>query len=74
MAGDAISGTGGIRKLRLSAKGKGKRGGSRVIYVYVASRLRVYLLLAYDKSQRDDLSTAGRRYLRARARAFEEEP
>jgi len=74
MAGDAISGTGGIRKLRLSAEGKGKRGGSRVIYFYVASRLRVYLLLAYDKSQRDDLSTAGRRYLRARARAFEEEP
>ena len=34
-AGDVIQGSGGVRKLRWAAKGKGKRGGARVIYVYV---------------------------------------
>ena len=33
-AGDLIQGTGGIRKLRWRAKGKGKSGGSRIIYFY----------------------------------------
>ena len=34
-AGDVIPGAGGARKLRWAAKGKGKRGGARIIYVYV---------------------------------------
>jgi len=33
-AGDRIPGTGGLRKLRWAARGKGKRGGSRVIYYF----------------------------------------
>ena len=33
--GAVIPGTGGVRKLRWAAKGKGKRGGARIIYVYV---------------------------------------
>ncbi|GAC11672.1 hypothetical protein GCHA_3742 [Paraglaciecola chathamensis S18K6] len=32
--GDVIQGTGGLRKLRVASKGKGKRGGSRVIYYF----------------------------------------
>nr|MDC2856015.1 type II toxin-antitoxin system RelE/ParE family toxin [Ningiella sp. W23] len=33
--GDVIQGTGGLRKVRVASKGKGKRGGSRVIYYYL---------------------------------------
>jgi len=47
-AGDIVPGSGGVRKVRWAAKGKGKRGGVRVIYVNappakepVASRLRL---------------------------------
>lgn len=32
--GDVIQGTGGLRKVRVAAKGKGKKGGVRVIYYY----------------------------------------
>jgi hypothetical protein len=63
-AGDAIPGTGGVRKLRAAVKGKGKRGGARVIYFYVTARQTVYLLLAYDKSETDDISEGGKRVLR----------
>ena len=37
-AGDVMSGAGGTRKLRWAAKGKGKRGGARVIYLTLSSR------------------------------------
>jgi hypothetical protein len=43
-AGDVIPGAGGVRKLRWPAKGKGKRGGARIIYVYVVVAARIYLL------------------------------
>ena len=33
-AGDVMQGSGGVRKLRWGAKGKGKRGGARIIYLY----------------------------------------
>jgi hypothetical protein len=39
-----IPGTGGARKLRWAAKGKGKRGGARIIYVYVVIAARVFLI------------------------------
>jgi hypothetical protein len=40
-AGDVIPGVGGVRKLRWAAKGRGKRGGARIIYVYVVIAARV---------------------------------
>ncbi len=55
-AGDVIPRTGGARKLRIEAKGHGKRGGARVIYVDVTLRNKVYLLLAYPKGQKENLS------------------
>jgi hypothetical protein len=36
-AGNVIPASGGLRKLRWAAKGKGKRGGARIIYIYVAT-------------------------------------
>jgi hypothetical protein len=57
-AGDLIKKTGGLRKLRWSQqrRGKGKRGGVRVIYYWYASGSLVYMLLAYSKEEQDDLS------------------
>lgn len=55
-AGDAIHGTGGVRKLRWKGAGRGKRGGVRIIYYQHAPRSRIYLLLMYPKNVQDDLT------------------
>ncbi|MBF0437362.1 MAG: type II toxin-antitoxin system RelE/ParE family toxin [Magnetococcales bacterium] len=57
MAGDEIQGTGGLRKLRWSRSGMGKRGGARVIYYFYDDFAPVYLLWAYAKGQQEDLSS-----------------
>ena len=64
--GDVIPGTGGLRKVRWgeSSRGRGKRGGIRVIYYWYRSEALIYLLLAYSKTERDDLTTEQKRILR----------
>ena len=47
--------TGGARKARMSAKGRGKRGGYRVVYYLVLENV-VWLLTIYDKVQKENLS------------------
>ncbi len=54
-AGDVIPGGGGIRKIRFSAKGKGKRGGARVIYYYAVTREKLFMLDIYPKNEKTDL-------------------
>ena len=61
LAGDEIPGTGGVRKLRFAALGRGKRGGARVIYFYGGEDIPIYALLAYAKSARTDLNPAEQR-------------
>ena len=61
LAGDEIPGTGGVRKLRFAAPGRGKRGGARVVYFYGGEDVPIYALLAYAKSARTDLNPAERR-------------
>lgn len=63
--GDVISDTGGLRKIRWKAKGKGKRGGVRVIYFHKVSESQIRLLLIYKKGIQDDLSSDEKRQLRA---------
>ncbi|MBS0570536.1 MAG: hypothetical protein JSS28_08010 [Proteobacteria bacterium] len=63
-AGDVISGTGGLRKVRWMAKGKGKRGGVRVIYFHIDAAAQIRLVLIYVKGRKDDLSPAEKRILR----------
>lgn len=60
-AGAVIPGTGGIRKIRWSAPGRGKRGGIRTIYFYHARPEEIYLLTAYGKTARDDLTPGDRK-------------
>jgi mRNA-degrading endonuclease RelE of RelBE toxin-antitoxin system len=55
-AGDLIRGGAGLRKLRWSAQGRGKRGGSRVIYYWHVPGERVYLIDGYMKNEREDLT------------------
>lgn len=57
-AGDVIEGTGGLRKLRQGdqRRGKGKRGGLRVIYYWWDGEQQFWLFTLYDKNEMDDLS------------------
>jgi hypothetical protein len=63
-AGNVIPGAGGARKLRWAAKGKGKRGGARIIYLYVMIATRIYLLRRYAKNVRTDLTADEKKDLR----------
>ncbi len=63
-AGDLIPGTGGVRKLRWGLEGRGKRGGARIIHFLHSSRLPLFLLTAFAKNERTDLSQAERNSLR----------
>jgi len=62
-AGDVIEGTGGLRKLRQPdpRRGKGKRGGLRVIYDWWLGGDQFWLFTVYDKDQADDLTADQRK-------------
>lgn len=65
LSGAVIEGTGGLRKVRVAVKGRGKRGGARVVYYYVSSAAQIRLLLIYAKGRKDDLSEDEKRILRS---------
>jgi hypothetical protein len=54
--GDVIPETGGVRKVRWSRSGIGRRGGARVIYFYHNADRPVYLLMVFAKARREDLT------------------
>jgi hypothetical protein len=62
--GSLIPGGGGVRKIRWGQTGRGKRGGIRVIYYWRTSEDEIYMLLAYAKTARDNLSQAELKALR----------
>jgi hypothetical protein len=66
-AGDVIEGTGGLRKLRHGdpRRGKGKRGGLRVIYYWWDSGRQFWLFTLYDKDEMDDLSPDEKKLIKA---------
>lgn len=63
LSGDLMQGTGGIRKLRWSAKSKGKSGGVRVIYYYHDATMPLFLLTVFGKGEKANLSEAERNEL-----------
>ena len=56
-AGAVIRGSGGLRKLRWAARGRGKSGGVRVIYYWFASSEKFLMLFLYPKNEQDDLTS-----------------
>ena len=64
--GDVIEGTGGLRKMRQAdqRRGKGKRGGLRVIYFWWKTGRQFWLFTLYDKNELDDLSFTERKALK----------
>jgi hypothetical protein len=63
-AGNLISGGGGLRKIRWTLPGKGKRSGLRVIYYWDKSEDTFYMLTVYKKSSKEDLSRQQLKILR----------
>ena len=65
-AGDVIPATGGLRKLRFvdGRRGKGKRGGLRVIYYWWDGGSQFWLFTLYDKNEMSDLTKHQRQALK----------
>ncbi len=65
-AGDMVPGAGGIRKLRWRdpRRGKGRRGGLRIIYYCFLSEQEIWLLTLYDKEEAADLTKEEKDQLR----------
>jgi hypothetical protein len=63
-AGPEMPGTGGARKVRFAAKGRGKRGGYRVITFYSGEEVPLFLLDIYAKGERVDLTQQDKNTLR----------
>lgn len=54
--GDIIQGSGGIRKIRWGASGRGKSGGGRIIYYWATAHNQLFMLTAYAKNEQSDLT------------------
>lgn len=70
--GDIIQETGGLRKIRMAAGDKGKSGGARVIY-FLATAEKIYLVLAYPKSEKDSLTKTEKAVLKKLVKQLKEE-
>ena len=55
--GAIIPGSGGLRKIRWSGSGRGKRGGSRIIYYWATNKGQILMLFIYAKNERDNLTS-----------------
>jgi hypothetical protein len=64
--GDVMPGTGGFRKIRWAdaRRGKGRRGGLRVIYYHFKSDSQIWLMTLYDKDEASDLITKEKKALK----------
>ncbi len=62
--GEVIRGTGGLRKMRFALEGKGKSGSIRVLYVDFVIYEKIYLITAYHKSQKVNLSETERKNIK----------
>ncbi len=64
--GDLMPGTGGFRKMRWAdaRRGKGRRGGLRIIYYHFKSEHQVWLMTLYDKNEAVDLTASQKKMLK----------
>jgi hypothetical protein len=73
--GSVMPGCGGLRKMRVAdpRRGKGKRGGARVIYLHIEELDQIHLITVYGKDQKDDLSDDDKRLYRQLVRVLKEQ-
>ncbi|MBE6625885.1 MAG: addiction module toxin RelE [Ruminococcaceae bacterium] len=62
--GDVMQGTGGIRKMRFAYEHRGKSGSIRVIYVDFEIYEKIFLITAYPKNEKDNLTQSERNELK----------
>ena len=67
-----MSGCGGVRKVRLAARGKGKSGGARILYLHLPNHDVIYLLYVFTKGDADNLSATGKQVIRALAQQIKD--
>ena len=48
----------------MGSEGRGKRGGARIVYVYVVIAARVYLIRCYSKNAKADLTADEKKEVR----------
>jgi|SRR5665213_3377472 len=65
--GEIMQGTGGFHKVRVGRSGMGKRGGARVVYILRNEGFPIFLITAYPKNEKDNLTKKERNELAKRA-------
>lgn len=72
--GSVMPGCGGLRKMRVAdpRRGKGRRGGARVIYLHAAQADIIFLMDVYGKGEREDLTADQKKILRGLAEGFKQ--
>jgi len=70
-AGKTMAGTGGVKKIRCGAAGRGKSGGVRVVFADYPATGKTFLLAALGKSDRENFTQAERNELRELKRALD---
>ncbi len=71
-SGSVIQGTGGLRKLRIAFKNKGKSGSGRLLYVDFMLNELIYLIYAYPKSESDNLTMEQRNNIKKMIKCIED--
>lgn len=71
--GNVIQGTGGVRKMRFAFEHQGKSGGVRIIYVDFEVNEKIFLITAYQKNEKDNLTQSERNELKQLIRILEEQ-
>ena len=72
-AGDIMQGTGGLRKVRFAFEGRGKSGSVRVCYVDFEEYTVIYLITAYAKKEKDNLTDKEKAVLKVLVKQLKEE-
>ncbi|MBQ6944692.1 MAG: type II toxin-antitoxin system RelE/ParE family toxin [Ruminococcus sp.] len=70
--GAVMQGTGGLRKIRFAFEKQGKSGSARVVYVDFAVYEKIFLITAYPKNEKDNLSQAERNGIKKLIEALED--
>ena len=71
--GSLIQGTGGLRKLRWSLRNKGKSGGVRTLYIDFAFYEKIYLVTAYTKNEKENISDNEKKQIKRLIETLEQE-